>query len=128
MSVFRFWILAVTAVVFFAGCATGPLNIFQSKADKALSAGIKSYEAGNYKESAKSLQSALDLGLPDKADQVKARKYLAFVHCISGREKQCRDEFRNALEINPNFELEPAEAGHPQWGPVFRSVKGQLPK
>jgi hypothetical protein len=35
----------------------------------------------------------------------------------------CRDEFRAALDIDPSMQLEPAEAGHPVWGPVFRSVK-----
>ena len=37
---------------------------------------------------------------------------------------QCRDEFRRALAVDPALELAPAEAGHPVWGPIFRSVKG----
>ena len=47
----------------------------------------------------------------------------AFIHCAAGRQAQCREEFRRALEIDPQLELTPAEAGHPGWGPVFRSVK-----
>ncbi|MDA1107929.1 MAG: TssQ family T6SS-associated lipoprotein [Proteobacteria bacterium] len=54
---------------------------------------------------------------------MKAHKYLAFIHCASSREKRCREEFAKALEINPKLELEPAEAGHPIWGRVFRSAK-----
>ncbi|MBI2295732.1 MAG: TssQ family T6SS-associated lipoprotein [Betaproteobacteria bacterium] len=70
------------------------------------------------------LQSALDAGL-GKSDQVKAHKHLAFIHCSSGREPRCRDEFRKALAADPGFDLDPAEAGHPTWGPVFRSVKAR---
>jgi hypothetical protein len=37
----------------------------------------------------------------------------------------CREEFRKALTMDPSLELSPAEAGHPVWGPVFRSLKGK---
>jgi hypothetical protein len=57
------------------------------------------------------------------SDKVAAHKYLAFMHCAQSREKQCRTEFRKALVLNPEFELTPAESGHPSWGPVFRSLK-----
>src|SRR5204862_280639 len=73
-------------------------------------------------ESAKNLQSALDKGLGDR-DKVAAYKHLAFIHCVSGRERQCRDEFRKALAVDPTMDLAPAEAGHPIWGPIFRAVK-----
>jgi hypothetical protein len=39
--------------------------------------------------------------------------------------QQCRDEFRKVLEIDPSFDLRDDEAGHPTWGPVFRSVKAR---
>ena len=96
----------------------------QQKGDQELSSGIKSYEEGNYKDSLKLLQEALKKGLPDKDRQVEAHKYLAFIHCISDRKKECTDEFKKALELDPNFELQAAEAGHPLWGPVYSSVKG----
>lgn len=88
----------------------------------ALSAGLKQYEDGDYGESAKSLQGAIELGLPDK-QRANAHKHLAFIHCSSNRERQCRDEFRRALAVDPALDLAPAEAGHPVWGPIFRSVK-----
>ena len=56
---------------------------------------------------------------------MKAHKYLAFIHCVSGRQRPCRDEFRKAIEINPSMELEPSETGHPIWGPEFRSAKAR---
>ena len=42
-------------------------------------------------------------------------------------EKQ-RDQFQKALDADPKFELEPAEAGHPIWGPALRSVKAERAK
>ncbi len=119
----------VAVVLVLTGCQTGPLKDvslprpFQSKAEQALSDGIKEYEDGDYKDAQASLRSALDHGLTSKVDQVKAHKYLAFIHCASNREKQCREEFRKTLDIDPAFDLTPAESGHPIWGPVFRSVK-----
>ena len=125
---FRTFVLIAAMALFAAGCDTAPVKgikgMFQSKGDQALSTGIGQYEDGNYSEAAKSLQSALDQELAADS-QVKAHKYLAFVHCLSGRERLCRDEFRKALDLNPAMELQPAEAGHPIWGPVFRSVKAK---
>src|SRR5262249_40708819 len=96
-----------------------------SKGEQELQRGIKSYEEGDYKAAAKQLQAALDLGLDAKRDQAKVHKYLAFIVCVTGHEKSCRDEFGKALDADPNFDPEPAEAGHPIWGPVLRSVKAE---
>ncbi|MEW6313335.1 MAG: TssQ family T6SS-associated lipoprotein [Pseudomonadota bacterium] len=93
-----------------------------SSGEQELAFGIKYYEDGNYGHAQEDIQSAIASGL-STASETKAHKYLAFIHCISGREGQCRDEFRRMLEISPSQELTPAEAGHPVWGPVFRSVK-----
>lgn len=124
----RLLVQMAAVAVLCAGCVGpfkdyNPINLIKGKGSPALSEGIESYDEGKYAEAQKSLLSALDQGLAFKSDQIKAHKYLAFIYCISGKDKQCRDEFKKALEINPDFELEPAEAGHPQWGPVFRSVK-----
>ena len=94
-----------------------------SKGEQELERAVKSYEEGAHKNAARQFQAALDVGLDAKADQATAHKYLAFIVCVSGREKSCRDEFRKALDADPSFELGPAEIGHPVWGTVFRSVK-----
>ena len=125
-------ILCLLAALFAAaalpGCSSQPVqalkSIFQSKGEPELKAGIRQYEDGKYAAAATSLQNALSAGLTD-SDQVVANKYLAFISCTQGRERQCRAYFRRALELNPGFELEPAEAGHPMWGPVFKNVKGR---
>jgi Tfp pilus assembly protein PilF len=119
-------IMLMALVCMLAGCASGPLKVFESKASQSLSAGMDAYSTGKYPDAVKNLQSALDQGL-DVSDQVKAHKYLAFTHCVSGKDRLCREEFRKALDINPNLELEPAEAEHPIWGPVFRAAKTKKP-
>ena len=124
----RYVFLILIALATLGGCSSQPVQdfkrIFQTKGEPELAAGIKNYEDGRYSQATVNFQNALDAGLSD-ADQVKANKYLAFISCVSGRDRQCRAYFRRALELNPNFELEPSEAGHPTWGPVFRSVKGR---
>ncbi|HEY5000076.1 MAG TPA: TssQ family T6SS-associated lipoprotein [Usitatibacter sp.] len=101
-------------------------DVLRARATEQLATGIKQYETGDYDNAGKNLQSSLDHGVLSKVDQSRARKYLAFSHCLAGREQQCRDEFRKAFEINPDFALTPAEDGHPIWGPVYRDVRTQL--
>src|SRR6266852_4052486 len=102
-----------------AGCA----SLFQAgKGTAMLGTGLRQYEEGEYARSAKNLQGAIDRGLPNK-ERANEHKHLAFIHCASNRERLCRDEFRRALALDPALDLAPAEAGHPLWGPVFRSLK-----
>ncbi|NMG77649.1 TssQ family T6SS-associated lipoprotein [Aromatoleum diolicum] len=89
----------------------------------ALNTGVVLYESGRYDTSAVELNRALDLGLRTSAEIVRARKYLAFILCSTGNPTKCRSEFREALRIDPNFELDKAEGGHPMWGPVFIEVR-----
>lgn len=100
--------------------------MLRDRAKEQLAAGIKQYEAGDYDNAMKSLAASLDHGLLGKPEQASARKHLAFIHCVSNREAACRDEFRKAFEIYPEFSLNAAEDGHPIWGPVYRNVRTQL--
>lgn len=90
--------------------------------EASLAAGIKHYEEGNYAQAQRLLQASLAEGLPSRASQARAHKYLAFIYCVTDRTPQCRQEFNHALAADPKFTLSAAEAGHPTWGPVFRSV------
>ena len=110
-----------------AGVKSGALCQCDAHAEQDLAKGVKLYEEGDYTSAVAMLQHALLDGLGSKSSQSRAYKYLAFIHCVSEREKQCRDAFKKALEIDPDFDLQTAEAGHPVWGPVFRSVKGSKP-
>ena len=126
MWIARCLVIALVAIGGLAGCAQNPLQdisrVFERKGEPQLKAGIKNYEDGKLTQASRDFEGALSAGL-NNADQVTAHKYLAFIHCVSGRERQCRGHFRSALDIDPTFELGAAEAGHPMWGPVFRSVK-----
>src|SRR5258706_4131130 len=100
--------------------------VLRERATEQLAAGVKQYEAGEYDGAVKSLAGSLEHGMLSKVQQARARKYLAFSHCVSQRELLCRDEFRKAFEIYPDFSLTSAEDGHPIWGPVYRNVRTQL--
>lgn len=129
----RRFLFLIASCALLAGCETAPVmqmskdikSIFETpKGNEQLEAGIRSYQDGNYDVAQRQLQSALKAGL-NSFGEIKAHKYLAFIHCASGRESRCREEFRKVLYLSPDFELAPAEAGHPTWGPVFRSVKAE---
>jgi hypothetical protein len=96
------------------------------RANDRLSDGLKSYEAGAFEPAMTGFLVALDSGLLTLPQQLDARKHIAFMHCVSSRESNCREEFEKVLALDPKFELSPAEAGHPIWGAVFRSVKSQV--
>ena len=98
----------------------------RERARGQLTRGIELYNAGDYEGAIKTLSGSLDHGLLPRPDQSQARKFMAFSHCILGRESPCRDEFRKAFEINSEFALTAAEDGHPIWGPVYRTVRTQL--
>ena len=110
-----------------SSCATQPMRDLRamfkpSKGYYALHLGVQQFEDGAYADGAHHLQLALDMGL-NESERAEAHKYLAFTHCVAGREGACREEFRRALASDPAFTLDAAERGHPVWGPVFASLK-----
>lgn len=129
MPNFRALLLILAALVL-AGCETGPfknLGVARYAGNSYLAEGELNYEEGNYKVAKRRLQFALEEGL-SRPDRVKAHKFLAFIACVSSQPLTCREEFAIALELDPNFELDAAEAGHPIWGPMFKSVKAKQQK
>ncbi len=55
-------------------------------------------------------------------------KTIAFTLCLQGKVRECRAEFLKIYEVEPNFDLSPAEAGHPSWTKTFASAKAQAKK
>jgi hypothetical protein len=88
----------------------------------ALREGIELYNKGSYSEAIKRL-GAPDITGGAKATQVQALKFTAFSYCVSSRQAQCRQAFEKAFRIDPSFDLQPGEHGHPLWGPVFARAK-----
>lgn len=93
--------------------------------ERKLDRGVENYEEGNYIASMAALNDVLQTKLAARDDKISAYKYLAFIHCVSGREKMCFEAFKKAFLLDPNFTLSPAEAGHPIWGPVYKSAKAK---
>lgn len=83
-----------------------------------LAEGVERYEAGDFVGAIRSL-NAPEILQSDARTRVEAGKYLAFSYCVTHRRTLCRKTFDRVLAIDPSFELQPAEAGHPLWGPVF---------
>ena len=134
----RSWVLLLVVVLLLGGCETiggvfqgpaatdrdDPRRKAQAKpsAESLLAGGIGQFEEGNYQQAERLLRSSIAAGLPTRAGLARAHKFLAFIYCVTNRSAQCREEFSNALRADPKFTLTAAEAGHPTWGPAFRSV------
>jgi|GEM_PF-1269910 len=127
----------VLLVLFLTGCGVvstcddggGGIRLFgKDRVEQKLEIGVKEYEEGNYVSSMNALESVIAEKTASNSQKIRANKYMAFISCISSREKSCREYFRNILEINPDFNLSAAEAGHPIWGPVFQNVKAKMAK
>jgi hypothetical protein len=101
--------------------AAGPA-IPHDPAEVALRDGIVAYDNGDYNGAIKKL-SVREIAKSSKANQLIAIKYTAFSYCVSGRPVLCRQQFDKALKLDPSFELEAGETGHPLWGPAFVRAK-----
>lgn len=112
-----------------AGCAqtppapTGLMDVAERPAEKALLAGIRSYEDAQYPQAETQLKQALQTGLASAKDRAAAHKQLAFIYCTSERIAECEAEFRLARAADPAFALGKSESGHPLWGPVYRRLQ-----
>jgi Tfp pilus assembly protein PilF len=99
------------------------MDVSERPAEKALLAGMRAYEDGQYPQAEASLNQALTAGLTSPKDRAAAHKYLAFIFCTSNRVPACEAQFRAARTDDPAFALSKAEAGHPQWGPVYQRMQ-----
>jgi len=131
------WLLVGLSTLLFSGCNVvstcddggGGIRLFgKDQVEQKLEIAVKEYEEGNYVTAMNALEAVLATKTASRAQKVRANKYMAFISCISSREKSCREYFKNILEINPEFNLSAAEAGHPIWGPVFKNVKDKFDK
>ncbi len=126
----KLWGMISVAILTLSACVTtsscgddGGVRLYRTPTEHQINNGIKSYEDGNYPAAMATLQALVENSTASKAEKVIAYKYMAFMHCMAGREKACRESFKKTIELNPGFELRAEEVGHPRWGPVFKSVK-----
>ena len=99
-----------------------------SGGEDSLQQGLHNYQSGNFKDAAENLQKALEAGLRVKRNAVTAHKLLALSHCALGRESQCRQEFQQALRIDPSLTLGADEAAVPSADAVFGSARSAQQK
>jgi hypothetical protein len=88
-----------------------------------LADGLAKYDAGDFDAALKLLQAARIEGVAAKGDQIKALKFSAFCLCLTNKFPACRGEFLKIFEIDANFDLTPAEAGHPSWTKTYAAAK-----
>lgn len=100
----------------------GLLDVAARPAERALLAGWRAYDDGQYADAERELRAALAAGLASARDRAAAHKWLAFVQCTSQRTAECEQSFRAARAADPGFALTRAESGHPGWAPVYRKV------
>jgi tetratricopeptide (TPR) repeat protein len=100
-----------------------PVSAQPTAAQLALDQGVALYNDGDYNYALKKLAGISQSSGVDKLVQLKALKYMAFSYCVMGRQAQCRQEFDKALKLDPSFDLDQGEKGHPLWGPVFEKAK-----
>ena len=123
--------LALGGMLALGACATAPApaiapnglaELMERPGERALIEGIRAYDDGQYAQAESSLRKALGAGLASARDRASAHKLLAFITCTSNRLADCETAFRAARAADPAFVLSRSEAGHPQWGPVYRKV------
>ena len=88
----------------------------------ALKDGIELYNKGAYNDAIKRL-AAPEIVNGAKADRVQAHKYTAFSYCVTSRQTLCRQQFEKAFKLDPSFNLQTGEHGHPLWTPQFEKAR-----
>jgi tetratricopeptide (TPR) repeat protein len=84
------------------------------------------YYNGEYQSAIRELENALlYLRQLKQTDQVEAYKYLAFSYVAFGDRIKAKEQFKNALLLNPELELDPATVS-PKIIKVFEEAKAEM--
>lgn len=94
-----------------------------TRAEQLLADGMAKYDAGDFEAAYKLLEAAQKEGLTALQDRLRAGKHAAFSLCLIGKFSPCRVEFQKLFDIDPNFDLTPAESGHPSWTKTYATAK-----
>lgn len=128
-------LLACVIALSAAGCANDvvvsqpsapgqtPVPPSDRAAESVLVRASRYYDEGDYSAVIVLLTGNRDWLEASASVQTRARKLLAFSHCIGGQATLCEWYFEAILERDPSFELTPYEVGHPAWDPAFRRAK-----
>ncbi|GEM_PF-1710899 len=89
-----------------------------------LKKGIDSYFKGKYDDAVTEINTGLEKGLKEKADKLKAHRFLAYTYVAKEDKEEAKRHFKKALEIDPKMELDPIYVS-PKIIEVFKEVKGE---
>jgi len=120
----RFGLLAAVAML--AGCSSlnsSTPTVATQEAQDQLQQVRDAYNAGRYGDVIRQVATSGVLEQSTDAVHIESLKLQSFSYCLTNYRQLCEDGFRRILTIDPDFTLAPSEAGHPQWGPVFRQAK-----
>lgn len=94
-----------------------------SPSEKALTAALATFDRGDYAAAIRQLTPLTTDSSLDQGNQLLALKSLAFSECLSRKITACRKTFERAFRLDHQFDLAPAEKGHPVWGPQFERAR-----
>ncbi|MDM9561934.1 MULTISPECIES: TssQ family T6SS-associated lipoprotein [Bordetella] len=94
-------------------------------AQDALAEVKQQYAAGQYGSVIRTVATSGDIAAAPKSLRIEAYKLQAFSYCVRNYAQLCEDTFVRILQLDSAFVLAPNEAGHPQWGPVFKSAQAR---
>lgn len=92
-------------------------------AQSELNSLIALYNNGDFHGAIKRFGAIDDTLRPYKEMELQGLKLTAFSYCLTGHAKLCKLQFERALKLDPAFDLEKGERGHPLWQPVFDRAK-----
>jgi tetratricopeptide (TPR) repeat protein len=98
----------------------------ENSLDRLLEAAKNYYNNGEYERAISELEKALQyLKQLEQSDQVEAYKYLGFSYVAFGNNAKAKVQFKKALRLDPNLELDPATVS-PKIIKVFEEAKSEM--
>jgi|GEM_PF-1286493 len=95
---------------------------YSTAVQRTFAEGLNLYDNGEYLAAIKKFQSPeMSKAWPEL--RVRTLKYLAFSYCVTDQLQACQQAFYDAIQISPQFKLQPSEKDHPIWGPVFQKAE-----
>src|SRR2546426_371904 len=90
--------------------APPPMRV-STASERALTEGIRLFDAGNFNGAIKQLLGAKEIwddttSSGALANKLAAHKYVAFSYCVTNRRTQCRQQFVDAIRLDSKFNLE----------------------
>lgn len=102
---------ALLLAALLAGCAQMPFKAGGGGKQEAAAGepssryeqGLRHYRESRFDAALADLNAAVAEGRLSATELAGARKHLAFIHCMNGRELQCREQFQALLKADPEI-------------------------